>query len=107
MGIIKAIFLLPRAFLICRLSLAAENLVLRQQIAITKHSGKRPKPRSRDRLFWLVLARLWPSWRSALAIVQMRNGHQMASTSVQTPLAMEVESRKIRAGRPSNAIFAT
>ena len=70
MGIIKAIFLLIRAFLICRLSLAAENLALRQQVAVYKHSGKRPKLRPRDRLFWVVLSRLWSSWRSALAIVQ-------------------------------------
>ena len=34
MGIIKAIFLLIRAFLICRLSLAAEILALRQQVAV-------------------------------------------------------------------------
>jgi hypothetical protein len=36
MGIIKALYLLIRAFLVCRLSLAAENLALRQQLAILK-----------------------------------------------------------------------
>ncbi len=70
MAIIQVIFLLIRAFLVFRLSLVAENLALRQQIAVYKHSGKRPKLRPRDRLFWVVLSRLWPSWRSALAIVQ-------------------------------------
>jgi len=29
-----------------------------------------PKRRPRDRIFWVVLSRLWPNWRSALAIVQ-------------------------------------
>jgi len=29
-----------------------------------------PKRRPRDRIFWVVLSRLWPNWQSALAIVQ-------------------------------------
>ena len=70
MGIIKAIYLLIRAFLVPRLSLAAENLALRQQVAVYKHSVKRPKLRPRDRVFWVLLSRLWSNWRSALAIVQ-------------------------------------
>lgn len=63
MGIIQAIFFLIRAFLVSHLSLAAENLALRQQLAVFKHSGKRPKLRPRDRLFWVVLSRLWSDWR--------------------------------------------
>ena len=70
MGIIKAIYLLIRAFLVSRLSLAAENLALRQQVAVYKQSVKRPKLRPRDRVFWVLLSRLWSNWRSALAIVQ-------------------------------------
>ena len=68
MGIIKAICLLVRAFFVCRLRLAAENLALRQQVAIYKHSVKRPKLRPRDRFFWVLLSRIWSNWRSALAI---------------------------------------
>jgi len=34
MGIVKAIYFLVRAFFVCRLSLAAENLALRQQVAV-------------------------------------------------------------------------
>jgi hypothetical protein len=41
-GIIKAIYLLIRAFLVPRLSLAAENLAVRQQVAVYKHTVKRP-----------------------------------------------------------------
>jgi putative transposase len=69
-GVIKAIFLLIRAFLVSRLSLAAEILALRQQVPVYKHTVKRPKLRRRDRIFWVWLSRLWPKWRSALAIVQ-------------------------------------
>jgi hypothetical protein len=58
MGIIKAIYLLIRAFLVSRLSLAAENLALRQQLAVYRQSVKRPKLRLRDRVFWVLLSRL-------------------------------------------------
>ncbi len=70
MAIIKAIYLLIRAFLLPRLILAAENLTLRQQVAVYKHTVKRPKLRARDRMFWVWLSRLWSNWRSVLAIVQ-------------------------------------
>jgi hypothetical protein len=59
-----------RALLVRRTSLAAENLALRQQLAILDQTRLRPKLKNRDRLFWVVLARLWSGWRSALVIVQ-------------------------------------
>jgi putative transposase len=70
MGVLKAILLFLRAFILTRATAAIENLALRQQLAVFKYSGKRPKLRPRDRIFWVVLSRLWPNWRSALAIVQ-------------------------------------
>jgi hypothetical protein len=59
-----------RALLVSRTSLAAENLALRQQLAILDQTRPRPKLKDRDRLFWVVLARLWSGWRSALVIVR-------------------------------------
>ena len=50
--------------------LALENLALRQQVAAMKWSIKRPRLRSRDRLFWILLSRFWNNWREALAIVK-------------------------------------
>ena len=70
MGILEACLLLLRAMLIPKVHLALENLALRQQLAVFKQSVKRPKLRPRDRIFWILLLRLWPNWRSALAIVQ-------------------------------------
>ena len=70
MGIVKGVFLFVRTFLAPRLSMAVENLALRQQVAVLKKSNKRPKLRPRDQLFWTWLMRLWPDWRSALMIVQ-------------------------------------
>jgi transposase InsO family protein len=67
LGVINAIYFLIRAFFVFHLSLAAENLALRQQRAILQHSVKSPKLRPRDRVFWALLSRLWSNWRSALA----------------------------------------
>ena len=50
-------------------SLALENLALRQQLAILRSSQRRPRLTTADRWFWVVLARRWSEWRSALAIV--------------------------------------
>ena len=70
MGFLKACVLFLRAMLIPKIHLAFENLALRQQLAVNKHSVKRPKLRPRDRVFWVLLSHLWVNWRSALAIVQ-------------------------------------
>ncbi len=70
MGIVKACVLLIRAILIPRVHLSIENLALRQQLAVCGQSVKRPKLLPRDRVFWILLFRFWPNWRSALAIVQ-------------------------------------
>jgi putative transposase len=70
MGLVKALALFLRAFVINRAALAAENLALRQQLSVLAHTVKRPKLRPRDRRFWVWLSRLWHAWRSVLRIVQ-------------------------------------
>ncbi len=52
MGIVQSIFLFLRAFILGRVAAAFENLALRQQVAVFKRSVKRPKLRTRDRIFW-------------------------------------------------------
>jgi putative transposase len=47
-----------------------ENLALRQQLAVLTRTVKRPQFRSTDRLFWILLAKGWRDWRSALVVVQ-------------------------------------
>jgi hypothetical protein len=51
-------------------SLAIENLVLRQQLAVLKHRHPRPRLTDTDRFFWVVLSRNWANWRESLHIVQ-------------------------------------
>ncbi len=69
MNWITTLSLLVRGFLVGRLALAAENLALRQQLAILHRSVPRPKLRDRDRCFWVWLSMLWSRWRSVLIIV--------------------------------------
>jgi transposase InsO family protein len=52
--------------------LIAENLALRQQLAIYHRTIKRPRLRRQDRVFWVWLSRLWSGWQPALLIVQPR-----------------------------------
>ncbi len=70
MAALHGIILFVRAFLGDRAELAAENLALRQQLAALKERSKRPRLRTRDRIFWVWLSRRWKGWRSALLIVQ-------------------------------------
>jgi putative transposase len=50
-------------------NLVAENIALRQQLAVMKRTNKRPKILMIDRLFWVVLSRIWKAWRESLVIV--------------------------------------
>jgi hypothetical protein len=70
---LMALMVLLRSFrLICggHGATVLENLALRQQLAVLTRTVKRPPVRSTDRLFWILLAKGWRDWRSALIIVQ-------------------------------------
>jgi putative transposase len=53
-----------------RASLAAENLVLRQQLSCFKQAQPRPKMESFDHCFWIALHRWWPSLKEGLIVVK-------------------------------------
>ncbi len=57
-------------FVIVHRSLVLHVAALRQQLAVFKRRLRKPRLRGRDRLFWAVLSRIWPSWKSALIIVK-------------------------------------
>jgi len=70
MGVVTGVVLFIRALFASRATIAAENLALRHQLGVLQRSVKRPQLRQRDRIFWVWLSRLWPSWRDSLAIVK-------------------------------------
>ena len=51
-----------------RRDLLLETFALRHQLGVLARSNKRF--RLADRLFWLLLRRLWPRWREALLLIQ-------------------------------------
>src|SRR5262249_30058515 len=71
--VLELLVVLARAIaLACRghHDIVLENLALRHQLRTLQRSVKRPHLRTRDRLFWVVLATAWRQWRSALVLVQ-------------------------------------
>src|SRR5438445_12750659 len=64
--------------------LALQHLALRQQLEVYKRTMARPPLRRTDRLFWVVLARVWTGWRRPLVIVTRTpscGGSDVASAS--------------------------
>ena len=105
MALLRAIELFLRAWFLPRLDLAAENLALRQQLAVLKQSTKRPNLRLRDRVFWTWLMRFWPECRSALLILQPEIVIGWHRQGVSVALGVEVESKQARS--PSGRIRRT
>jgi hypothetical protein len=57
-------------FLSSRRGLILENLALRQQLGVLKQRHPQPRFAARDKLFWVILRRLWPGRKRALILVQ-------------------------------------
>jgi transposase InsO family protein len=53
-----------------RHDLLLENLALRQQLSVLKEQRPQIRSAAPDKLFWVVLRRLWPGWKQALILVQ-------------------------------------
>ncbi len=64
------LFIWPCTFFRSRYNLNLEIIALRQQLEVLKRKTPRPRLRKRDRIFWILLHRLWPGWSNALIIVK-------------------------------------
>ena len=51
-------------------AVALETLALGQQLSVFRRTVRRPPLRTNDRLFWVLLAKAWRDWRTALIVVQ-------------------------------------
>ena len=58
------------AFCRSRYRLGLEILALRQQLGVLKRKHPRPRLRIQDRMFWILLRRLWSGWGDVLVIVK-------------------------------------
>jgi putative transposase len=59
-----------KAFFRSRYNLGLEIVALRQQLGVLKRKSPRPRLQIHDRIFWILLRRLWPAWNKALVIVK-------------------------------------
>jgi transposase InsO family protein len=53
-----------------RADLVAENTALRHQLSCLRHRRSRPKLRTVDRVFWVLLCRFWSRWMETLGMVK-------------------------------------
>jgi transposase InsO family protein len=67
---LKLVFLLLIRSFRSRRNLLLENLVLRQQLAVLKQRHPQPRIAAPDKLFWVIMRRVWPGWKRALILVQ-------------------------------------
>ena len=70
MSLFKLVSTFLRAMPSRQARLDAENLALREQLAILQRSAKRPRLRERDRAFWTLLSQFWKDWTPILVIVK-------------------------------------
>jgi hypothetical protein len=61
---------LGRAVMMPTATLILENAALRQQLAVYQRTETRPRLRPGDRIFWVVLRRVWAEWPRHLVLVK-------------------------------------
>jgi transposase InsO family protein len=101
MSVFPALFLFLRDLCTPRAALLAENLALRQQLAVLRRSVPKPRLRGRDRLFWVVLSRLWAGWADTLHIVEPQTVIRWQRQGFRG--YWRWKSRRSKPGRPSIA----
>jgi hypothetical protein len=62
------VLLFVRALILSRAKLLLEPLVLRQLLGDSRRAVHRPQIQNQDRLFWVVVSRIWKEWQWALVI---------------------------------------
>ncbi len=69
-----------------RQRLPFENLLLRQQLQVALRCQRRPRLRTGDKLFWLVVHRLHRNWRRRLLLVPDTDSTFAALQPMVTPM---------------------
>jgi putative transposase len=82
-------------------TLVLENLALRHQLAVLQRSAPRLRLRRSDRLFWVLLSRLWSGWPDGVSIVQPATVVRWQRTGFK--IFWTWKSRRHGPGRPAVA----
>lgn len=81
-----------------RNNLGLEILALRQQVGVLKRQNPRPCLSPRDRLFWVLLRRLWSRWTEVLMVVKPESVVRWHRAGFR--LYWRFVSRRAERGRP-------
>ncbi len=92
MFLLRLLWAVVRGVSTRRANLVAENLALRQQLIVLHRKTKRPRLKTKDRVFWLWLARSWSGWRDSLIIVKPAE-HHMAGSVEKARSVREIQDR--------------
>jgi len=98
--LLTALFRWLGSFLRSRHNLALEIIALRQQLVVLRRT-RRPRLQPSDRLFWVLLRRVWPQWTKSLLIVKPETvigWHRQAFR-----LYWRFRSRSKKVGRPTTS----
>jgi hypothetical protein len=97
-----------RAVLRSRGAVVLENLALRQQLATYSRGHKRPQVKPEERLFWAVLWKVWPGWRSAWLMVKPATvlNHFIFLSAEHVLRVCREYSEYYHRARPSQALHA-
>ena len=82
-------------------ALMLENLALRHQLAVLQRTAPRPRLRPSDRVFWILLSRLWRGWAEVVAIAQPETVIRWQRSGFR--LCWTWKSRRPGPGRPTVA----
>lgn len=77
-----------------RRRLLAENLALRQQLAVLKRRRPRPKLSPFDKLFWVLARRFWSDWKESLLVVSPETVVRWHRTGFQLYWSLISRARK-------------
>ena len=70
LDLLLALIAAVRVFFRSRTDTSLEVLALRQQVSVLKRKHPRPTVNRFDRMFWIMLRRVWSRWTDALVIVK-------------------------------------
>ena len=81
-SLLKLLFVSTIGLFSSRGDLLLENTALRQQLAVLRERRPQPRCAASDRLFWVILRRLWHGWKQTLFNVAYRLSciHDVASS---------------------------
>ena len=67
---LRLLFVTLARFFCSRGDLLLENVALRQQLAVLRRRHPQPRFAGSDKLFWVILRRIWNGWKQALILVE-------------------------------------